>query len=125
MTRLMEPYYSGDTPTDGGCDVLYGPELFECALCEPEDRIWSRDGAPVVRELNRLAETIDKLRAELAAARARIAELRGELGIIANATPSQWEPDMRDQFRAWAQNRARQALALGSGAENQEATDGD
>lgn len=36
--------------------------------------------------------------------------LRAELRCIAAADPSQWEPDMRDQFRAWAQNRARDAL---------------
>lgn len=29
---------------------------------------------------------------------------------IAAANPAQWEADVRDQFRAWAQNRARAAL---------------
>lgn len=61
----MTPYHSvyGDelqTPDDplSGCDstyhVLLGPDGFECALTEPEDRNWDRDGAKVVAELNRL-----------------------------------------------------------------------
>ena len=38
-------------------------------------------------------------------------ELLAELKNIANANPSTWEPDVRDQFRPWAQNRARYAIA--------------
>jgi len=41
--------------------------------------------------------------------RAAEAELRN----IANADPSKWDADMRDQFQQWAQNRARAALAQG------------
>ncbi len=44
-------------------------------------------------------------------AQAEYKRLRFELENIANAKPGEWEPDMRDQFREWAQNRARQALA--------------
>lgn len=39
-----------------------------------------------------------------------IERLRAELRVIAAANPAQWEADVRDQFRAWAQNRARAAL---------------
>jgi chromatin segregation and condensation protein Rec8/ScpA/Scc1 (kleisin family) len=38
-------------------------------------------------------------------------ELLAELRNIADADPSTWEPDVRDQFRQWAQNRARTAIA--------------
>jgi hypothetical protein len=38
-------------------------------------------------------------------------ELVAELENIANADPAKWEPDMRGQFREWAQSRARAALA--------------
>ncbi len=41
---------------------------------------------------------------------AEIARLRLELENIANAKPGEWDADVRDQFREWAQNRARQAL---------------
>ena len=44
------------------------------------------------------------------AAVARADRLEAELRNIADAKPGEWEPDMRDQFREWAQNRARQAL---------------
>lgn len=37
--------------------------------------------------------------------------LLDELRNIANAKPEQWDPEMRGQFREWAQNRARAAIA--------------
>jgi hypothetical protein len=37
-------------------------------------------------------------------------ELLAELRNIATADPLTWEPDMRDQFRPWAQSRARAAI---------------
>lgn len=37
--------------------------------------------------------------------------LLSELEAIANADPSKWDADMRDQFREWAQSRARAAIA--------------
>lgn len=42
-------------------------------------------------------------------------ELLAELQNIANADPSKWEPDVRDQFRQWAQNRARVVIAKAEG----------
>jgi hypothetical protein len=38
--------------------------------------------------------------------------LLAELRNIADADPSKWEPDVRDQFQQWAQNRARTAARL-------------
>ena len=37
-------------------------------------------------------------------------DLLEELKNIANANPKEWEPEVRDQFQAWAQNRARAAI---------------
>ncbi len=52
-----------------------------------------------------------KAEAESAALRERIAALTAELHAIAIANPLTWEFDVRDQFQAWAQNRARAAIA--------------
>jgi len=41
--------------------MLKGPNGFECCLTEPEDRMWYRDGGPVIRELNRLHDENAKL----------------------------------------------------------------
>lgn len=37
-------------------------------------------------------------------------ELLAELGNIANARPTEWNEDVADQFREWAQNRARAVI---------------
>lgn len=60
-----------------------------------------------------LAEIAEGIRA-LAALTAQSGEgvaLLDELRNIANAKPEQWDPEMRGQFREWAQNRARAAIA--------------
>jgi hypothetical protein len=38
-------------------------------------------------------------------------ELLAELTAIANADPAKWDPEMRDQFREWAQSRASAAIS--------------
>ena len=38
-------------------------------------------------------------------------DLLAELRNIAEADPAKWEPDVRGQFREWAQSRARAAVA--------------
>jgi len=38
-------------------------------------------------------------------------DLLAELQNIANANIGEWPPDVRDQFRMWAQSRARAAIA--------------
>jgi len=42
--------------------------------------------------------------------RLKVRHLLDVLESIANADPSKWEPDMRDQFQQWAQNRARHTI---------------
>ena len=44
-------------------------------------------------------------------------DLLAELQNIANAKPSGWDEEMRDQFREWAQSRARAAIAKATGKE--------
>lgn len=68
------------------------------------------EGSRVEIERRRLDGLLGVAWAEGAAMRDELARLRGELQSIADATPSLWEPDMRDQFQAWAQSRARDAL---------------
>lgn len=41
--------------------------------------------------------------------------LYAELQNIANADPTKWDEDTRDQFQQWAQSRARAALAKARG----------
>jgi hypothetical protein len=41
--------------------------------------------------------------------------LLAELQNIANANPSSWDEETRDQFQQWAQNRARAAIAKATG----------
>lgn len=41
--------------------------------------------------------------------------LFAELDFIANADPSKWDAEMRDQFLEWAQSRARAAIAKATG----------
>jgi hypothetical protein len=47
------------------------------------------------------------------ALQARYDALRKTLLAIANAKPSEWDPDVRDQFQLWAQNIARAATGKG------------
>ena len=42
--------------------------------------------------------------------RLKVRHLLDVLESIANADPRKWEPDMRDQFQQWAQNRARHTI---------------
>lgn len=42
-------------------------------------------------------------------------EMLKELLNIANAEPSKWDGDVRDQFQQWAQNRARIVIAKATG----------
>jgi hypothetical protein len=43
-------------------------------------------------------------------------DLLAELQNIANANPSSWDEETRDQFQQWAQNRARAAIAKVTGS---------
>ena len=42
-------------------------------------------------------------------------DLLAELQNIANADPSKWDEETRDQFQQWAQGRARAAIAQARG----------
>jgi chromosome segregation ATPase len=97
---------------------------------EAKERGWSKAVEKDAAELARLRAEVERLKAprslfvsagiyEDALARAEKAEaerdaLAKELGNIANAKPATWG-DMSDSFQAWAQNRARHALAAMKG----------
>jgi hypothetical protein len=65
-----------------------------------------------LREYNQLAQMPHVvLASDYDALQAQYDALRKKLLAIANAKPSEWEPDVRDQFQLWAQNIARAATA--------------
>lgn len=58
----------------------------------------------------------ERAEAAIASLRQQNERLREELRAIAQANPAKWDTEFRGQFREWAQNRARHALAaLASG----------
>lgn len=72
-------------------------------------RKWAREMVEMAASGGRL-DGYRELADKLAAKDAEIDRLRAELRVIAAANPAQWEADVRDQFQAWAQNRARAAM---------------
>ena len=58
------------------------------------------------------AEAIQRANANLIAA---APDLLAELRYIANANPHEWHEETRSDFQAWAQNRARAAIAKAEG----------
>jgi hypothetical protein len=67
------------------------------------------DGRPATAtELADVAANVfDEMERESGSVGDLVEALRG----IADAKPSQWDPEVRDQFREWAQSVARAALA--------------
>lgn len=55
-------------------------------------------------------ETVAQIEREQVMLKLRTTHVLAVLESIANADTSKWEPDMRDQFQQWAQNRARHTL---------------
>jgi hypothetical protein len=62
-------------------------------------------------KMQTLATGLEKTVRDVGILRGQRDELLAELRNIANAKPSAWDKDMRDQFQPWAQNRARHAIA--------------
>jgi len=61
-------------------DLLIGPDGFQCALTEPEDRTFSRDLKPLVIELNRLRHLTNvKLKGTVSIKQDRINDLENAL----------------------------------------------
>jgi hypothetical protein len=82
------------------CDIMWSGSIIECPRCERTDKVtlFHPDDAPPEEK----PATVP-----LAVAEALVQELQN----IADAKPSTWGDDMRDQFQPWAQNRARTAIA--------------
>ena len=79
---------------------------------------WLEQHARDSAELRRLCEARDQYKNEVTRLKACLTEavdnvvsLRAELQNIADAKPNTWDAEVRDQFREWAQSRARAALA--------------
>jgi hypothetical protein len=72
---------------------------------------WSEDGNARYE-----LEGISVIKAADAYLIAAAPDLLAELQNIANANPSSWDEETRDQFQQWAQNRARAAIAKATGA---------
>lgn len=68
----------------------------------------------VLYEVNEIvdpaADTLE-LHPRFAQVAAQRDQLLAEMRNIALAKPSEWDPEVRDQFQEWAQNRARAAIA--------------
>ncbi len=68
----------------------------------------------VLYEVNEIvdpaADTLE-LHPRFARVAAQRDQLLAEMRNIALAKPSEWDPEVRDQFQEWAQNRARAAIA--------------
>ena len=72
-----EQYRAGKWDIDTGYDPLLRPDgTVLTTLTEPEDRQWYRDLAPVVDELNRLADELRALREQNAALAEQVIQAR-------------------------------------------------
>jgi len=113
---------------DAGLSIIYkGGYVPDLAICiDPTDRFYGwllarnpLDGQWVslakmdanATNLHEARARIVELEAKLAAERERREAAEAELRNIANAKPSEWGEDVRDQFRPWAQSRARAHFA--------------
>jgi hypothetical protein len=72
-------------------------------------------GAAIARVMAMRSDGCGEANARLIAA---APDLLAELQNIANANPSSWDEETRDQFQQWAQNRARAAIAKATGAQS-------
>ena len=77
-------------------------------------QVWHNEGIAHIAEVSVgvMPDHSGKANAHLIAA---APDLLAELQNIANADPSKWDADMRDQFQQWAQSRARAAIAKAEG----------
>lgn len=73
------------------------------------------NGAPLFDSVNRSPAADDATEQSDLILAAAAPDLLAELQNIANANPSTWDAETRDQFQLWAQNRARSAIAKATG----------
>jgi hypothetical protein len=104
------------------CDVCGGMVMSDCGgYVSIEDfRAEHADYLALQAQYAALKAAADAVRADmfifasdLLALQAQYDALRKTLLAIANAKPSEWDPDVRDQFQLWAQNIARAATGEG------------
>lgn len=87
--------------------IVCGPEKFQ--VCILESSVIAKLAIDNPSKRWGISDEISKLLASAL-------DLFTELQNIANAKPEEWDEEMRDQFREWAQSRARAALAKATGA---------
>lgn len=108
----------GDDRWQAVLDVLHANGYRRCAEGQRTTQ-WCGEVEKLrehVRERELLhAQSLDAAVAEVERLRAANAQLVAELESIAIANPLRWEFDMRDQFQAWAQSRARAAIDAARG----------
>lgn len=93
---------------DAGCPVRAWFDKFNQSFYTKQSDVdRATQGGNGVHALIRQADHLAALTAQSGEGVALLDELRN----IANAKPEQWDPEMRGQFREWAQNRARAAIA--------------
>jgi len=104
---------TGSTPWEAANDAMPGRQVAprDDEAAEPKPIGWG----DVSDEDELLRVIAVELKRQLAEAQAEANALRGELQHIADADPSQWDEEVRDSFREWAQSRARAALAASEG----------
>ena len=78
-------------------------------MCRTAERAESERDA-LKKELKWRVELSEGYYVEAAKGWVKFRAAEAELRNIANADPSKWDADMRDQFQQWAQNRARAVL---------------
>ncbi len=83
------------------------------SACWEKDKLGIRQGWcwTCVNELRgRWREELVALEVQIVRVEAQRDVLLAELQNIANANPATWELEVRDQFKPWAQNRARASI---------------
>lgn len=93
------PWVFSTEPQPNGCPIVGAGALMVCMLAHTVSQNDQRETALANARL-------------IAAAPRLLAELEN----IATADPYKWDAEVRDQFREWAQNRARAAIAAATGA---------
>jgi hypothetical protein len=86
------------------------PDVFAAMLAGDVAMVRAWLAHPYIGSGNAMNAVAIFLSDRLEQANAQRDELLQELRFIAEARPSAWEPDVRDQFQPWAQNRACTAI---------------
>lgn len=108
--RYGEPWrVSAERPHNVVCADAFAPASMSFKMAEER-------AARVIACVNACAGLSIPADAPVGWVTGRLDALLAELENIANADPSKWDESMRGEFQAWAQSRARAAIAKDRGA---------